>query len=165
MGRDVLKGQAQRWGFDLLYWGNSTHGRINIVFNVTRTRVWPLSPALLFYSSTAAFPGYVNSAALLYPWGFSSNDPSVTREHECDRSDRKALRLNKYSRFYVPLGKYMECLLDFFPHECVWQIYCAWHFFLDIRISAFRRQTLGLFILVNWLHGLHGWDVKPRCWL
>ncbi len=139
VGSNVLKGQAQRCVFDLSYWGNSTHGRINIVFNVTRTRVWPhLSPALLFYSSTAAFPGYVNYAAMLYSWGFSSNDPSVTREHKCGRSVHKALRLNKYSRFHVPLGKYMECLLDFSPHECVWQIYCAWNFLFFFWTSGFQ---------------------------
>lgn len=93
---------------------------------------------------------------MLYPWGFSSNDPSVTPEHECDLSVRKALRLNKYSRFYVPLGKYMECLLDFFLHMSVFDKYIVhgiFFFFLDIRISAFKRQTLDRSILVNWLHG------------
>lgn len=68
VGSDVSKGQAQRYTFDLWYWGNSTLGRINTVF-VTRTRVWPpLSATLLVYSSTAAFPGYVN---------YSSNAGSV----------------------------------------------------------------------------------------
>lgn len=87
---------------------------------------------------------------MLYPWGFSSNDPSVTPEHECDLSVRKALRLNKYSRFYVPLEKYMGCLLDFFLHMSVFDKYIVHGNFFFSWTSGFQllkgKLWTGLFL-------------------